>query len=91
MTNDDANDLAQVIRANRFHLQAAGIRPIADMLEKKIPGFDRARWFARIEGKPWQPKTGAPCGCRPGVGRDNCPACEGTGQRIDFAAIRAAR
>jgi hypothetical protein len=28
------------------------------------------------------------CGCRRGVQRDNCPACEGTGWRIDFAAIR---
>jgi len=40
-------------------------------------------------GQGWQPKTGAPCGCRRGVQRDNCPECEGTGQRIDFAAIRA--
>jgi hypothetical protein len=38
----------------------------------------------------YQPKTGKPCGCRRGIERDNCPACEGTGQRIDFAAIRAA-
>lgn len=38
---------------------------------------------------PYQPKTGAACSCRPGVQRDNCPACEGTGQCIDFAAIRA--
>ena len=37
----------------------------------------------------YQPKTGQPCSCRRGVQRDNCPACEGTGQRIDFAAIRA--
>ena len=37
----------------------------------------------------YQPKTGAACGCRPGQQRDNCPACEGTGQRIDFAKIRA--
>jgi RecJ-like exonuclease len=37
----------------------------------------------------YQPKTGEPCACKPGVQRDNCPACEGTGQRIDFAAIRA--
>jgi hypothetical protein len=36
----------------------------------------------------YQPKTGAPCGCKPGQQRDNCPSCEGTGQRIDFAAIR---
>jgi hypothetical protein len=37
----------------------------------------------------YQPKTGEDCGCRPGNQRDNCPACEGTGQKIDFAAIRA--
>lgn len=37
----------------------------------------------------YQPKTGMPCACRPGVQRDNCPACEGTGWQIDFAAIRA--
>ena len=36
----------------------------------------------------YQPKTGQPCGCRKGQERDNCPACEGTGQRIDFKAIR---
>ena len=38
----------------------------------------------------YQPKTGARCGCKRGVQRDNCPACEGTGWVIDFAAIRAA-
>jgi hypothetical protein len=36
-----------------------------------------------------RPFTGARCGCRPGVERDNCPNCEGTGRVIDFAAIRA--
>lgn len=36
----------------------------------------------------YQPKTGARCACRPGMERDNCAACEGTGRRIDFAAIR---
>lgn len=41
--------------------------------------------------KPYQPKTGAKCGCRRGVERDNCPVCEGTGWVIDFAAIRARR
>lgn len=40
-------------------------------------------------GQGWQPKTGAKCGCRKGVQRDNCPSCEGTGYMIDFAAIRA--
>lgn len=39
--------------------------------------------------EPWQPKTGAACTCRPGIERDNCPRCEGTGQVIDFAAIRS--
>lgn len=39
--------------------------------------------------KPGTPTLG-PCSCRPGVQRDNCPVCEGTGQRIDFAALRKA-
>lgn len=38
--------------------------------------------------EPYQPKTGARCSCRPGMERDNCPACEGTGWVIDFRAIR---
>lgn len=37
----------------------------------------------------YQPKTGQPCNCKVGQQRDNCPQCEGTGERIDFAAIRA--
>lgn len=41
--------------------------------------------------KPYQPKTGERCGCRRGVQRDNCPRCEGTGEVVDFAAIRARR
>jgi len=28
------------------------------------------------------------CICKPGIMRDNCPSCEGTGQMIDFRAIR---
>lgn len=36
----------------------------------------------------YQPKTGAKCGCRRGVQRDNCSNCEGTGWVIDFATIR---
>lgn len=39
--------------------------------------------------QPYQPKTGAPCSCRSGMERDNCPQCEGTGMVIDFAAIRS--
>ena len=44
---------------------------------------------ARQREERYQPKTGARCSCRPGIARDNCPACEGTGWRIDFAAIRS--
>lgn len=36
----------------------------------------------------YQPKTGAKCGCRRGVERDNCANCEGTGHVVDFRAIR---
>ncbi len=36
----------------------------------------------------YQPKTGDKCSCRPGVQRDNCPSCEGTGKVVDFWAIR---
>lgn len=35
------------------------------------------------------PPTLGPCTCKRGQQRDNCPQCEGTGQRIDFAALRA--
>jgi len=38
----------------------------------------------------YQPTTGYPCGCKRGLQRDNCPNCEGTGQAIDFAAVRVA-
>jgi hypothetical protein len=60
-----------------------------------IPGVARAQpiTYAVVHVSPvkpeYQPKTGAKCGCRPGQQRDNCPNCEGTGQVIDFVAIRA--
>lgn len=37
--------------------------------------------------KPYTPLTGRSCTCRPGIERDNCPLCEGTGKAIDFPAI----
>ena len=36
----------------------------------------------------YQPKTGVKCSCKKGIERDNCSNCEGTGQVIDFKAIR---
>jgi hypothetical protein len=33
--------------------------------------------------------TLGPCSCKRGQERDNCANCEGTGMRIDFAALRA--
>lgn len=39
----------------------------------------------------YQPKTGAKCGCRRGVERDNCANCEGTGFVVDFHSIRNRR
>lgn len=46
------------------------------------------RMLAGIKPKAYQPKTGAKCACKRGQERDNCPICEGTGQVIDFKAIR---
>lgn len=39
----------------------------------------------------YSPKTGARCTCRPGMQRDNCPRCEGTGWVIDFKKIHEKR
>ena len=54
--------------------------------------FSEIERFAKSEGwinsVGYQPKTGQSCHCKPGVHRDNCPDCEGTGQCIDFEAIR---
>jgi len=68
-----------------------------DLSEMRWGGVDHGYVFCFADSivktapkKPeYQPKTGEACGCRPGVARDNCPICEGTGQKIDFAAIRA--
>jgi DnaJ-class molecular chaperone len=89
MTVEETQGLAKVIRANRFHIQAPCGRAIADYLQTITPGFDRALFFATCEGRVYRPKTGAACSCRPGIERDNCPTCEGTGEVIDFAKIRA--
>lgn len=49
----------------------------AEIVQMKHPNF-----------KPYQPKTGQACHCKQGRQRDNCQNCEGTGQVIDFKAIR---
>lgn len=89
MTIDEISKIGQVIRRNRFHFRSDGIKKLAELFENIAPGFDRSLWFSEITGKPYQPKTRQRCHCKPGVHRDNCPDCEGTGWRIDFAAIRA--
>jgi len=43
----------------------------------------------KLLGNEQQTKIGAPCSCKRGQQRDNCPACEGTGRMIDFKALRA--
>jgi hypothetical protein len=37
------------------------------------------------------PKTGARCGCKKGIQRDNCLNCEGTGWAINFWLINEIR
>ena len=58
--------------------------------ENGIPTVSHSeRTLPVITEKRASPTLG-PCSCRRGIERDNCPQCEGTGQRIDFAAIRNA-
>ncbi len=55
---------------------------------KRMPkGTKYTRLVVRDVG--YQPKTGDACHCKPGQHRDNCPDCEGTGMRIDFALLRS--
>lgn len=73
---------------------------LADFCASQNPRFNRSRWLDYIAGKcgkgggevkKAKPKTLGPCSCKRGQERDNCAACEGTGKRIDFAAIRNAK
>lgn len=90
MTTEDTRQLAAVIRANRFYIRSEAIQAMATHFEETVPGFERELFYHQIDRKPYQPKTGAACLCHKGLERDNCPDCEGTGMRIDFAKIRAA-
>lgn len=48
-------------------------------------GYQPKKWTWNAQRRAFIPK---PCTCRKGMERDNCPQCEGTGQQIDFKAIR---
>lgn len=92
MTKQEAKQIGDVIRINRFHFKSAGVRKLADLFVEIVPEFNRDLWYAQIDKlRDNQPVTGKKCHCRPGIERDNCPLCEATGWVIDFAAIRARR
>ena len=64
--------------------------------ERFNPLFNRDRFLvacglvaAPVKVRKVRTPTLGACSCKRGIERDNCPACEGTGKRIDFAAIRA--
>ena len=64
------------------------------LFKSRVKQHQRTSHMGKIETvkeheRLYQPKTGAACSCKPGQARDNCRQCEGTGQVIDFAAIRA--
>ena len=81
------------------------LNELARFCKSQNPNFDRERWLGYIAGtcgpnggaiKPAKerkgmPLTGDACYCRPGVERDNCPQCEGTGREINWTAFHAAR
>jgi hypothetical protein len=84
------------------HFSNEHLQVLADFCASQNPAFLRQRWINYIDGKcgpnggavkkakpEYQPKTGERCSCKPGVYRDNCPECEGTGYKIDFAVIRS--
>lgn len=72
-------------QALRNSLLPSDTKGVEDASEGKAP--TKGEMVPRLAAA-YQPKTGQPCTCKPGVQRDNCPQCEGTGQKIDFAAIR---
>lgn len=62
---------------------------VREYVRKVGTASQRAALGILNESTAYQPKTGASCSCRRGQERDNCARCEGTGNVIDFAAIRA--
>ena len=75
-----------------YHLEV--LAEHGDMQKAHVRTYSRAGKTGKVETvkeheRIYQPKMGTACSCKPGQARDNCRQCEGTGQVIDFAAIRA--
>lgn len=89
--DDDATTLSRemniTVTTSRDGRRLAGIPYHA--ITRYIQELEAKGYKVIRHEKTYQPKTGQPCSCRRGQQRDNCPACEGTGMKIDFAAIRA--
>jgi hypothetical protein len=87
------------LNADENHVQAAyKFMNKMDWPNKIVSGgaWDHSEYHVmlpRTEGiRPgYAPSTGIKCHCRLGLERDNCPDCEGSGFRVDFAKIRAIR
>jgi hypothetical protein len=89
----DTDPIRLCQRLRRLEVQANTLAVRYCNGEMDLDGIDRESEtilpkVKAILAPEYQPKTGAACGCKRGVQRDNCPACEGTGHVIDFRAIR---
>lgn len=85
---DDCFEMGDGDEVVRIIAERAKKNPVLLERVQKVFGRDVLERFGLFRDT-YQPKTGVGCGCRPGVQRDNCAACEGTGMQIDFNAIRA--
>ena len=70
--------------SGKFGKSGGHYHPLRHPQPEGVPSDAQLR---RERENPYSPKTGARCSCRPGVQRDNCPRCEGTGWVIDFKKI----
>ena len=65
------------------------VRMTIDENKMLAPFLPKTRKSKLPKNVGYQPKTGVPCSCKPGVQRDNCRHCEGTGMVIDHAMVRS--
>jgi hypothetical protein len=68
-------------------------RPMMDVVITVTPAeFKRWRYIvdAVVKESNKLPTKGS-CSCRPGIERDNCPNCEGTGVAIDWQRYHASK